>query len=589
MAKVLNDLKGAEFNNWTVIKYTSKSKWLCRCKLCRAEREISGYFLRKGQIPKCNCETGTNNKGLIDLKDRTFGEWKVLEYAGDKNWKCRCSCGTIQIIAGSDLRNGKTTKCKNHTANKMIGKHFGEWEVLSFVGDGLCECRCSCGTVKAILAYSLTSGASKSCGHATTGLKDIIGKTFGYLEVKERLQDGRYRCICHGCGHNYIVDGYRLRAGNTKSCGCKANENRVKTCKIKYGVNYAAQIGTSRSKEELEYVNNEEALVDLINKLQTEYGYATIHDLSIEMNLDRGSVYSLLQRRNLLNMVRLNDTTSHYERELNRLFNGAELHNRDMLNGQEIDLWFPDKKLGIEFNGNYWHNEFNRSQNYHLEKTKLALKREIHLIHIFEYEWSNDTYRNKLISYINSILHSERNKVINARNCIVEKLDAKETDDFLNRYHLQNTAASSIRLGLRYNSEIIGVMTFGKPRFNNNYEYELIRLAYKSDIIVNGGTEKMFKHFLDEYKPSRLVSYCDMSKFTGTTYLRLGFKVDAWSNPNYVWFKDGQVLSRYETQKEKLVKNGLGMAEETETEIMHRLGYYRIFNSGNIRFVWNRR
>ena len=586
MGKIRIDLTNKEFDNWIALKYTEKGKWLCRCKLCNTEREISGYFLNKGQIPKCSCETGRSSKGLIDLTDMEFGEWKVLEYAGDKKWVCQCSCGTKQIIPGCDLRNKKTTKCKNHISNSMVDKTFGEWKVNKILENGMCECTCSCGVTKQVSINSILTGASKSCGHDTTKLIEITDQTFGYLKVIERLDSlGNYKCLCTACNNYYITTGYRLRHGLVKSCGCMSNEIRKETCKIKYGVSYSSQINTCRTADELEYINNNEKLESLIDRIKQETGTVTIYDLTLYLNIDRGSVYSLLQRRELLDKVDLYDNTSHYERQLIHLFGGTS-HNREILDGQEIDIWCENKQLGIEFNGNYWHSEEHKDYNYHKNKTILALEKNIRLIHIFEYEWNNEVYRSKLISYINSIIHEEQNKILNARKCSIVKVDKNTSDTFLNSNHLQGSSNSQIQLGLQYENEIVGIMTFGKPRFNNKFEYELIRLAFKSGVIINGGSEKLFKYFIVNYNPQSIVSYCNMSKFTGKVYEKLGFREDGWTDPGYVWWKGTEILNRYNTQKEKLVKQGLGEITESESEIMYRLGYKRIYDSGNKRFVW---
>ena len=92
----------------------------------------------------------------------------------------------------------------------------------------------------------------------------------------------------------------------------------------------------------------------------------------------------------------------------------------------------------------------------------------------------------------------------------------KEANDFLNLYHLQGgLMKQSICLGLYYNNELVELMTFGKPRYNKNYEYELLRLCSHKDYSITGGTQKLFKYFIDNYKPSSIISYCDIAKFTG--------------------------------------------------------------------------
>lgn len=66
--------------------------------------------------------------------------------------------------------------------------------------------------------------------------KDIIGKRFGRLLVKQRGQNlihpsqresVMYLCICD-CGKKKNICGTRLRLGRTNSCGCLAKELTIK-------------------------------------------------------------------------------------------------------------------------------------------------------------------------------------------------------------------------------------------------------------------------------------------------------------------------------------------------------------------------
>src|SRR4051812_45468159 len=63
-------------------------------------------------------------------------------------------------------------------------------------------------------------------------LIDLTGKTFGYLTVIQKGETGptgqtRWECACR-CGKPVTVDGYRLRNGKTKSCGCYRKETTQK-------------------------------------------------------------------------------------------------------------------------------------------------------------------------------------------------------------------------------------------------------------------------------------------------------------------------------------------------------------------------
>jgi len=143
--------------------------------------------------------------------------------------------------------------------------------------------------------------------------------------------------------------------------------------------------------------------------------------------------------------------------------------------------------------------------------------------------------------------------------------------------------------GLYNNNELIQIMSVGKPRFNNEYQYEILRICTKNSISVVGGIEKLWKRFIDDKKPKSVISYCDISKFSGNIYNKLGFNLLKYSNPNYIWINknNNSMLSRYQTQKSELVKNNLGSIEQTEDDIMHKLGYYKIYNSGNAVYVNN--
>jgi len=56
------------------------------------------------------------NPKLIDLSNKKFGKWLVLEQSGNtKNgaaiWKSLCDCGNVGYPIGCDLRAGKTISC----------------------------------------------------------------------------------------------------------------------------------------------------------------------------------------------------------------------------------------------------------------------------------------------------------------------------------------------------------------------------------------------------------------------------------------------------------------------------------------------
>lgn len=161
---------------------------------------------------------------------------------------------------------------------------------------------------------------------------------------------------------------------------------------------------------------------------------------------------------------------------------------------------------------------------YHASKTELANHYGMRCIHIFD--WDDE---DKIIA----LLNNNRN-IIYARQCSVQELAKDTAKAFINKYHLQKDAKASIRLGLYHKNELVSVMTFGKPRYNKSYDYELIRYCASANII--GGSEKLLAYFLKAYKCKSIISYCDLSKFSGKTYERLGFKIIRKGSPSKHWY-----------------------------------------------------
>ena len=270
----------------------------------------------------------------------------------------------------------------------------------------------------------------------------------------------------------------------------------------------------------------------------------------------------------------------------NKIFN-----DRSVLDGKELDIYLPDIKLAIEYNGLLYHSEGysehkqfgNVDKNYHLDKTLGCLQKGITLFHIFEGE-NLDLW----LSMINNKLGL--NERIFARKCYVAELKSKDIINFLNENHIQGYVQSSINLGLFYTDgvdlpKLVSVMTFSKPRFNKRYEYELIRFCSLKNTSVIGGANKLLKYFINKYNPKSIISYANRRFSNGSIYETLGFKKIGASAPNYFYFNmlDYKLESRNKYQKHKL-KSLLSDFDSnlSEAENMFKNGYRRIYDCGNL-------
>lgn len=272
----------------------------------------------------------------------------------------------------------------------------------------------------------------------------------------------------------------------------------------------------------------------------------------------------------------------------------VEISNRSILYPLEVDIYLPDYKIAIEYNGLYYHSEFfgGKGRDYHINKTRNCEEKGIRLIQIFEDEWISKK------SIVQSRLMHILNKAPNrhqARKCIVKELDSGWKNRFLNEHHIQGTDKSKINLGLfTQNDILLSVMTFSGLRralghTKRDDSYELSRYATSGNII--GGASKMLSYFIKIYKPKQIISYADKRWTSGiqpTLYDRLGFTKNGETKPNYWYTKSYHTrLHRYTFTKQRIIDEFNGNPTLTEVQNMIEMGFDRVWDCGSFRYVMN--
>lgn len=251
--------------------------------------------------------------------------------------------------------------------------------------------------------------------------------------------------------------------------------------------------------------------------------------------------------------------------------------------GLEIDIYCPEHRLGIEVNGLHWHSETYKPRDYHYHKALLAKRSDIKLLQFWEHELK---FKPKICqSMIRS--HLGLSARYYARQLEIKPLSIQKV--WFDRNHLAGGANAAVTYGLFNGEECLAAMSFGCPRFNREYEWEIIRFANALNVTVVGGASKLWKHFLRMHAPKSCISYADLRISQGDLYRQLGFQLSHRSAPNYVWHKNIDVLTRYQTQKHKL-KSLLGPKfdeEKSEAANMQHCGWRRVFDAGNLVYVWN--
>lgn len=390
------------------------------------------------------------------------------------------------------------------------------------------------------------------------------------------------------CLEKYGVDNYS-----------KTNDYKIQTketCLEKYGVDHYSKTDEFKSivkvkREGITKLRYDNLISDGYSiELYTGRNFTIYHEVcNNKFDINRDNLYSRINLDICLCTVcyPVDVQQSYMEIELQNFLNQHEVsyitRDKSILDGKEIDIYLPEHNLAIEMNGVYWHSEIYVDNKYHLNKTLLCRERGIHLIHIWEDDWK---YKSDIVkSIISNKIGIISNKVF-ARNCILGEVSSSDARLFLDENHIQGFAASSIRIGLYHNNDLVSLMTFGYRYTNGKREFELIRFCNKINTNVVGASSKIFKHLLKIVNVDNIISYSDISMFGGLMYGILGFKEISTSDPNYFWVVDGVRKHRFNYNKQNLGKQGFDISK-TEVEIMHNRGYYRIWGCGQKKWIYN--
>lgn len=345
---------------------------------------------------------------------------------------------------------------------------------------------------------------------------------------------------------------------------------------------------TSFKKYGTEYPNQSEIVKQHIRESNIEK-YGVEHPAQSDM-VKRQTIITNRERYGvdytcLIYQGKLVGNDSTYNRSFAKLLDNSKIsYEREFL----LQKYSYDFKVGnvlIEINPTATHNthfspygECRIGKTYHKDKSKLAKDNGYHVIHVFDWD---DT--DKVVRLLKS------RETVYARKCVVKVVDYRDTNEYLSSNHLQGTCkGQEIRLGLYYNNQLVSLMSFGKSRFNKNYEYELLRYCASHNVV--GGAEKLFKYFVDKYKPKSIVSYCDTSKFSGKVYDTLGFKYVKTNSPRKHWYSkkekrhitDGLLIRQ---GYDRLFKENHGKWTSNEELILSR-GYLPVYDCGQATYIW---
>ena len=376
-----------------------------------------------------------------------------------------------------------------------------------------------------------------------------------YVVERHSIQDCAKRFELSTTTIDKQIKQYNMSKSKEQVC-----QDRAHTNMMKYGVNFTTQVHHNDNLRHILF--NKEAFIQYIT---SSFNYKpSFTEVSIKLKVSPPVLSNIVKEFDVDDLF--DHSSSKAEVEILNLLQdwgvNCILRERHQLNGYEIDIYCPELKLGIEYNGDFWHSNHKKDKNYHLDKSLLAESKGIRIIHIYEYEWNDPIKKEKIIALLRIATGNVERKIY-ARQCTIKQITNKEAKVLNDKIHLQGHRNAQVTYGLYYKDELVQLMSFSKTKYNRNLksddEWEIIRGCPGSNNIVVGGVSKLFKHFVNDYHPKKVFSYCDFNKFNGASYEALGMTCIGMTGPDKTWIIEGKGVPRNPSKYKELKELASGV------------------------------
>jgi len=258
------------------------------------------------------------------------------------------------------------------------------------------------------------------------------------------------------------------------------------------------------------------------------------------------------------------------------LYESIEVSNkerscRNLIGQKEIDIYLPDHKLGIEFNGLYWHSEQKgKGKYYHLDKTLMAENNGFDLFHVFENEWINS--KELVMDIINRRI-GNIHVTTNLTKTTIKSITNEVKSIFLTTNSIGgNDLFTKDNRGIYLGDELLAVMSISKLKNGFEIRQYVLKIGEKFEF---GNPFKLLFHSFN-ISGDKVVYYTDrrFNIIDDTDVVDSGFTFEGSTEPSMFYSKKNndlissatinsdnilQHIKRYDsvlTIKENMVANG---------------------------------
>ena len=109
-------------------------------------------------------------------------------------------------------------------------------------------------------------------------------------------------------------------------------------------------------------------------------------------------------------MSRISKTEIEIAEYISTFYSGECIRNsRNIITPYELDLYYPNKYIAVEYNGSYWHSDKFKEKDYHINKFLKCKENHILLVSIFEFNWNAN--KNEIKEYLKDLFNDKENNL----------------------------------------------------------------------------------------------------------------------------------------------------------------------------------
>ena len=315
---------------------------------------------------------------------------------------------------------------------EFIGKTFNWLTVLDVYRDSnntiVCNCRCRCGAITITPLKAIRSNRSKSCGcfHKSREFSYKLKQWFKDNPEKVKQRSSKYIAWCNSNSDKLAEQG-RRHSEWFASHSDVSDANRRRMIDMNHSSN--KERSTLNRISAIEHILESSDIYDKIypddlqkllsgivasgDKIRTKCPQCNLfseHNVRDIFNISKKE----LKQFRLCNNCMQQFSTSKHEDDIayyiSTFYSGELVRNsRDTISPYELDLYYPEKKIAVEFNGDYWHSEDFKSKDYHYNKFKKCFESNIILVNIFESIWNSK--KEDILSYLKDLFNGISNNL----------------------------------------------------------------------------------------------------------------------------------------------------------------------------------